>query len=39
LTGQSQLVKFNLQKQGTGVYLVKVIADGKVQTTKVMVQR
>ena len=39
LSGINQTLRFDLKTRETGLYLVKIITDGKVQTTKVMIQR
>jgi hypothetical protein len=36
--GGAQNLSFDLKKYGVGVYLVKVVTNGKMQTTKVIVQ-
>ena len=36
--GGAQTLNFNLKKYGTGVYMVKIVNGGQVQTSKVLVQ-
>lgn len=39
LTGKGQTLNFNLKNKAKGIYIVKVISEGAVETTKVMVQQ
>lgn len=39
LTGKGQTLSFNLSNKASGLYMVKVISEDGVRTTKVMIQR